>query len=65
MKSGDTVYLIENEAKTPVVIVDKWTTFAAVRVIATGERLTKSLMLLEEIENEEAGANNPGNKRQS
>jgi len=58
MKSGDTVYLIENETETPVVIVDLWTTFAAVRVIATGEVKTRNLMLLEEIEREQDRSSN-------
>jgi len=53
MKAGDTVILCENGEQTPVVIVEKWTTFAKVRVIATGKTLTKSLMLLKEVENEQ------------
>jgi hypothetical protein len=52
MKPGETVMLCENETKTPVVIVDKWTTCAKVRVIATGKEIIRSIMLLEEISND-------------
>jgi hypothetical protein len=52
MKAGDTVFLCEDEAKTPVVIVDKWSTCAKVRVIGTGKEIIRSLMILEEIGND-------------
>jgi len=50
MKAGETAFLCENGTKTPVVIVDHWTTCAKVRVIATGKEIIRSLMLLEAIE---------------
>lgn len=60
MKPGQNVYLCENETRTPVVIIEKWTTFAKVRVIATGKTLTKSLMILEAVDNEQNKSSNSG-----
>jgi hypothetical protein len=54
MKNGDTVFLCENGAKTPVVIVDKWSTCAKLRVIGTGKEIIRSLSILEEVKSDRA-----------